>query len=306
MLDLLATGYPSIDHIVPVSHSPAVGETALISHLPGAGTFGGCGPNVAVALARLGFRCGLALPLGDDEAGREYRAYLEAGGIDTRNVHNLPGCQTSHSYLFRNPDGDYQNFFFPGAADAWQGELTLNGLDEVRWGLVTVGYYPYNAQFVQRLSERAIPLAWQLKPDVAAYPRPAVEQFVERSSIIFCNRIEADYLCDGLGIGHLRELLGRGVQIIVLTLGSQGSRIITAGEEIEIPAVTRVIVDTTGAGDAFTAGFLAGHFQQYDLATCGRLAAAAASFALESVGCQTNLPDWKSLHNRYIEAFGEP
>jgi nucleoside kinase len=306
MLDLLATGYPSIDHIVPVSHSPVAGETALISELPGAGTFGGCGPNVAVALARLGFRCGLALALGDDEAGREYRAYLEAGGVDTRNVQHLPGCRTSHSYLFRNPDGDYQNFFFPGAADAWRGELALDGSDAVRWGLVTVGYYPYNAQFVQRLSERAIPLAWQLKPDVAAYPRPALEQFVQQSSIIFCNRIEGEYLCDGLGISDLRELLQLGVQIIVLTLGSQGSRILTASDEIDIPAVTRTVIDTTGAGDAFTAGFLAGHFKQYDLATCGRLAAAAASFALERVGCQTNLPDWNTLQARYTEAFGEP
>ncbi|MBE0689864.1 MAG: carbohydrate kinase family protein, partial [Anaerolineae bacterium] len=78
MLDLLATGYPSMDHIVATSRSPAVGETALLDTPidDDRATFGGCGANVAVALQKLGVRTGVAMVLGDDEAGTRYLAYL--------------------------------------------------------------------------------------------------------------------------------------------------------------------------------------------------------------------------------------
>ena len=166
MRDLLATGYPSMDHIVAVSRSPAIGETALLDFpiSEDQATYGGCGANVAVALQKLGFFTGVAMVLGDDEAGSSYLTYLDTVGVDTSDITRLPGTLTSRSYLFRNPDGEYQNFFLPGAADQWRGELALHGLDEVRYGLVTVGYYAYNRAFVQQLAAHHVPIIWQLKP----------------------------------------------------------------------------------------------------------------------------------------------
>ncbi len=306
MLDLLATGYPSLDHILPVSYSPAVGETALIGGIvdEAAATFGGCGANVAVGLQRLGFQTGVAMVVGDDAPGLRYREYLLAQGVDCRNLTLLPGQTTSRSYLFRNGDGEYQNFFFPGASDAWTGELCLHGLDAVRWGLITVGTTAYNIQFARRLAEQGIPLAWQLKPDIAAYPREALEYFVRVTQLIFCNQIEADYLCRLLGLSDMREVFERGVAVLVMTLGEHGARLLTHDYVYDIPAVSTHVADTTGAGDAFTAGFLAGYLRQYPLPACGRLAAVMASFALEQTGCQTNLPDWQRLCNRYETHFG--
>lgn len=306
MLDLLATGYPSLDHILPVSHSPAVGETALVNGIvdEAAATFGGCGANVAVGLRRLGFQTGVAMVIGDDAPGLRYHDYLIGQGVDCCNLITLPGQKTSRSYLFRNGEGEYQNFFFPGAADAWQGDLQLHGLDAVRRGLVTVGAKAYNIQFALLLAERGIPLAWQLKPDIAAYPREALEYFVRVSQIIFCNQFEAGYLCRLLGLADLRAVFERGVEVVIMTLGRQGARVMTPDYVCDIPAVAAQVEDTTGAGDAFTAGFLAGYLKQYPLPTCGRLAAVMASFALERIGCQTNLPDWQSLCARYKTHFG--
>jgi ribokinase len=62
-------------------------------------------------------------------------------------------------------------------------------------------------------------------------------------------------------------------------------------------------VDSTGAGDGFTAGYLAGHFRKFSPQTCARLGAVLASFVIESVGCQTNLPDWSQLTERYQMFF---
>jgi adenosine kinase len=306
MLDLLATGYPSLDHIVPVSHIPSVGQTALLGTAleQATVTYGGCGANVAVALQKLGFHTGLALVLGDDIGGEEYRAQLLRLGVDCRNVRMLTGEATSTSYLCRAPDGEMVNFFYPGAADAWQGTLALEGLDAVRWGLVTVGYAPYNCAFVEQLGAAHIPLIWQMKGDVAAYPRAVVEQFIAASRILFCNRFEADYVCRTLGLADLREVFTQGVEQVVLTLGGDGSLVMTPQHDEAVPAVPALIVDTTGAGDAYTAGYLAGMWRGYTPAVCGRLGAAAAAFVIEALGCQTNLPDWAALQGRYEDHFG--
>jgi sugar/nucleoside kinase (ribokinase family) len=133
MLDLLSTGYPSLDYICRVSHTPAMGETGLVRSPPSRYTFGGCGANVAVGLARLGFRTGVAMVVGDDGPGQAYISQLQTEGVDTRDVIRLPRSSTSESRLYVNPEGEYQNFFYPGAADGWQGELRLKSLAE-RWG----------------------------------------------------------------------------------------------------------------------------------------------------------------------------
>jgi sugar/nucleoside kinase (ribokinase family) len=306
MLDLLATGYPSLDHIIPATRVPNVGETALIADVADSerATYGGCGANVAVAMQRLGFATGLAMVIGDDDEGTRYGAYLMEQGIDCASVVQWAGSRTSRSYLFRAPDGEYVNFFHAGASDAWAGELQLSGVEHVRWGLVTVGYYPYNAAFVAQLARHNVPLIWQLKADIAAYPRAALEQFANASRIVCCNQLEADYLLRGLGMNSLAKLFALGIEIIVLTLGGAGSRVLTRAKETLVPTVPCNVVDTTGAGDAYTAGFLAGHFRGYQLPVCGRLGTVAAAFAVESIGCQTNLPTWEQLLARYEMNFG--
>ena len=306
MPDLLATGYPSLDHIVASSRCAGPGETSLIADVPeeASATFGGCGANVAVALQRLGFSAGLALVLGDDSGGHLYRDALMKDGVDVRNVALLPGERTSRSYLFRSPDGEYQNYFFPGAADAWRGDLTLEGLDDVRLALVTVNYLPYNLQFADRCAEAGVPLAWQLKPDIAAYPVHAVEAFARASRLVFCNRREARFLLDVIGGADVGALCAFGVEAVVTTLGSEGAVVTTQSGEWTVPAVRVPAVDTTGAGDAFTAGYLAGYLRGLDPARCAQLGTVAASFAVEAVGCQTNLPDNARLQGRLKEAFG--
>lgn len=306
MLDLLATGYPSIDHIVPVSRIPTTGQTALLGESldPTRATFGGCGANVAVALQRLGYQTGLAMVLGADAAGHRYRDYLVKQGIDCRNLIQLRDCASSASYLFRAPDGEAINFFYPGAADSWHDRLSLQGLDKFRWGLVTVGYAPYNRAFVEQLVAAHIPIIWQMKADIAAYPREILAQFVSASRILFCNRLEADYLIKGLGLPSLRDVFAHGVEQVILTLGSEGSQVLTPQGAFYIPIVPANMVDTTGAGDAYTAGFLTGLWHGYEPLICGRLGATAAAFAVEVVGCQTNLPDWSQLQSRYQENFG--
>lgn len=305
-MDVLATGYPSFDYILPVSHSPGIGATALLETVvdDDNATYGGCGLNVAAGLAALGFQPGVAVVLGDDKLGYLYMSRLRSQRIDTLNVTMLPKGRTSRSYLFRNPEGEYQNFFFPGAADQWQGNLQLKGLSNVRYGVLTVGPYHYNRQFVEQVRAANVPLVWELKPDIYAYPAEAMHDFASASTYILMNHIEADFVCQTLGYDSPAMLLNGVTQAALVTEGAKGCAIYSPEETVSVPSVPTTVVDTTGAGDAFTAGILAGTLRGYDLKTSAQLGAVMASFALEKIGCQTNLPAWAKMAERYGEHFG--
>jgi sugar/nucleoside kinase (ribokinase family) len=306
MLDLLATGYPSLDYIFPVSHSPRAGETALLDVVldeveP---LFGGCGANVAVGLRKLGLNTGIAMIVGDDEKGDFYRSYLAEQQVDQQDVIVVPGAKTSRSYLFRNRHGEYQNFFFPGAADQWRGDLCLNRLDGVRYALLTVGPYRYNAQFVEQVRKAGVPLIWQLKSDIFAFPADAIQAFAKASTIILMNHLEAEFMRRSLGLNSLNDLLSGNTTTLIITQGAQGAVLCTAAGRQKVYPCPITVVDTTGAGDGFTIGFLAGLLKGYPLLTCTQMGSVVASFVLEKDGCQTNLPDWEQMESRYRPNFG--
>jgi sugar/nucleoside kinase (ribokinase family) len=304
-MDVLVTGYPSIDHIARVSRSPAVGETARLFEVPDQVTYGGCGTNVGAALARLGFRVGAAVVLGDDRHGTDYLDHLAALGIDTANVITLPGEPTSHSFLFLNPDGQYQNFFLPGAADAWHGHLALIGLESYRFALVSVGQVEYNRQFVAQVGAAGVPLVWAMKSDIVAYPPETVGAFLAASAYVVMNHLEAEYVLQALDRREVESLIGGTTRAIVITRGVRGAQVYTPERMTAVSAVPpREAVDPTGAGDGFTAGFLAGLLRGAPPEVSAQLGAVVASFVMEAVGCQTNLPDWPQALARYKQHFG--
>jgi sugar/nucleoside kinase (ribokinase family) len=308
MLDLLATGYPSLDYIIPVSHSPKVGETALIGDVPAdhEAAFGGCGANVAAALSTLGFQAAIATIVGDDREGFLYTSQMRKLGINTQDIITVRQSKTSRSYLFRNPDGEYQNFFFAGAADEWKGILRLMNLRRIQYALLTVGPYHYNKQFAKLVREADKSLIWQLKPDISAFTQEAMRSFAESSEYILMNHIEADFVKEGLKLNKLDELLSDTTKAVIVTEGEKGCTVYDKDGRCDVKAVTPgELVDSTGAGDGFTAGFIGGLIQGKDHKTCAQMGSVMASYILENIGCQTNLPSWRNFEGRYQSHFGE-
>ncbi|MCK5661749.1 MAG: carbohydrate kinase family protein, partial [Methanosarcinales archaeon] len=72
-----------------------------------------------------------------------------------------------------------------------------------------------------------------------------------------------------------------------------------------VSAIKVDAVDPTGAGDAYRAGFLLAYTKKYPLTVCGQIGSATASFVVERVGCQTNLPTWEMMQERHDAFYDE-
>ena len=170
---------------------------------------------------------------------------------------------------------------------------------------MTVGSYHYNQQFAELLHAQQIPIIWQLKPDIYAYPAGGMARFAQMSQVILMNHLEADYVLNALGMQSPADLINGATQVAVLTRGAEGISIYSQAGEQFVPAKATHIIDTTGAGDGFTAGFIAGLLRGHNLPDCARLGVVLASFVLEKIGCQTNLPNTTQVDTRFKEFFGE-
>jgi ribokinase len=109
-------------------------------------------------------------------------------------------------------------------------------------------------------------------------------------------------MCETLGI--TREALINQVDMAIFTMSGDGSSLYTKGKEHFVPVVPVKLVDPTGAGDAYRAGFLSAYVRGYAPVTCCKIGTVTASFVVEHVGCQTHLPDWNAMTMRYQQHFG--
>lgn len=308
-IQILAVGYPSFDRILRVSRAPAVGETGIILDPPGIpeATAGGCVSNIVVAASRLGVASAPLIVLGNDPDGDRMEALLEQEGVDTGAVRRVAGGKTAGTFLFVEPEGGHQTFYYPGSADEnIPLELPDRFLDSPRYGVITVGNAYHTRFFVDRLSAAGVPLVWSLRNDPHSFPPDLVERLASVCEMLIMNEFEASQLTRLIGVNGLEDLLSGSVKTIVMTLGGLGSRIFQPGRQIEIPvAKAAQVVDPTGAGDAFVGGLLSGLCRGASIETAARIGAVTSAFVVEQWGCQTGLPDWKQMVSRYRTVFGE-
>jgi adenosine kinase len=291
-----------------VNLPPKVGETAIILDPPGIpqSTPGGCVNNIAVTAARLGVGAAPVILVGDDEDGQKMKQALENENVNTSCMHFVEGGKTPGTFLFIEPSGGHQTFYFPGCADEnIIPQISEEILDDLEYGVITVGNPFHTRWFVNLLNNLNIPLVWSLRNDPHAFPNDLALELVKKCKMLVMNEYEARTLVSNLEIDHLESVFSLGVETIVLTMGAEGSKVIQKNAMEVIPSVTpKVILDTTGAGDAFLGGLLAGLCMDVHIYDAARIGATASSFVLEKWGCQTNLPDWMTLSKRFKENFG--
>lgn len=284
-------GHTAVDHILRVPRFPAPHTSTYIrDHQI---LFGGGAANIAAGIARLGVPVTLVSGVGSDFAGSGYEGWLLSLGV-TLDLATDPGACTPTAYVFTDDSGDQITYFDWGASRTFA-KREAPSLDFVHLATADPG-------FNVRVAEKGRFVTFDPGQDIFWYSREQVERILARTKILFANRHEVAHLGGLLGVE--REDLIRNIGTVVMTMDIEGSLLYNGGEEHQIPVVPVKAVDPTGAGDAYRAGFLAAYHRGHaPLAAC-QVGATTASFAVEKAGCQTNLPDWEQMAERYRLHFG--
>ncbi|MBE4739475.1 MULTISPECIES: ribokinase [Streptomyces] len=289
--DLLVVGSANADLVIGVERRPGAGETVLGSDL--AVHPGGKGANQAVAAARLGARTALLARVGDDGHGRLLLDSQRAAGVDTAGV-LVGGAPTGVALITVDPSGDNSIVVSPGA----NGRLTpedVRAADPLLRASRVVSAQleiPLETvvEVVRRLPEGT---RFVLNPSP---PRELPAEVLAACDPLIVNEHEARIIVGGEPSGSpspedwARALLALGPRSVVVTLGAEGALVATAEGSARVAAVKVEAVDTTGAGDAFTAALAwrlgAGSAPAEAAAYAARVGAAAVTRA----GAQVSFP----------------
>ncbi|GFH38378.1 ribokinase [Streptomyces pacificus] len=288
--DLLVIGSANADLVIGVDRRPGPGETVLGSDL--AVHPGGKGANQAVAAARLGARAALLARVGDDAHGRLLLDAQRAAGVDTVGV-LVGGAPTGVALITVDPDGDNSIVVSPGA----NGRLTPGDIRAA--GSLFHASRVVSAQLEIPL-ETVVEAVRSLAPGTRfvlnpSPPRPLPPEVLAACDPLIVNEHEAKAVLGDAQAGDrpadwARALLARGPRSVVVTLGAQGALVATARGVDQVPAVRVDAVDTTGAGDAFTAA-LAWRLGQGDaLVDAAAYASRVGAVAVTKAGAQEAYP----------------
>lgn len=264
---------------------------------------GGNAANIAVACAQLGNQPTLLGSVGHD--ARDYIQRMANQGVMTDYVHysDLP---TATFNVMTDSEGSQVGGFYPGAMHDTAARL---GLERFQNENAVVVLSPHNPSMmnrqVQQCREYGLKLIYDPGQQVSDMSPDFLRAGIEAAEILILNDYEMGLLCKRLETTE--QEIKTKVPIVITTLGEHGS--IIEGKDIEHSikigsAKLDEMIDPTGAGDAYRAGFLHGYVRNWELQACGQLGSVVASFVIEEHGTQAVLSK-QAIAIRYKETFGE-
>jgi sugar/nucleoside kinase (ribokinase family) len=259
----------------------------------------GSAAGTAVGLAKLGLSVATVGAVGDDALGEVLIRALNGFGVDASHVVQKPGVQTSASILPIRPNGDRPALHVVGANAVYS-------IDDVPWPLIETAAHLHlggsdsmrglgrdgAAQILGRAraggATTSMDILSEGSPKLLAILKPCL-QFVDW---FMPNADQARKLMES----HTPEeaaahLLDLGVRGVVLTMGGDGSLLMTADKQIRLSAHDVTVIDTSGCGDAYCAGFIRAIQLGWLPSECMKLGNAAAALVAQGLGSDAGIRD---------------
>ena len=266
--------------------------------------FGGCAMNIAYTLKLLGEEPLPVVVAGRDFPGSDYARHLRRHGVRTDGVHVAEAAHSAHGFIFTDREQNQITGFFGGpsaAADTprWLREHLPAALRREGCGYAILAPdVPGNMIAAARALRRTgVPFLTDPGQNLTDFAAEDARALLDLSDAVMVNEYE---------YATLRRMAAEGVDalaLLVVTRGAQGCfwrcRTDADGEE---RAATATVVDSTGCGDAFRAGFVHARLRGASLGDAARSGAAAAAIVLETAGTQCH--SCGGFRRRYREAWG--
>ena len=316
-IEVIGLGALNMDYLYKVERILDDGEAVVIEALSSPG---GSAANTIYGLAKLGVNTGFAGVLGDDADGKIMLQDFQKVGVDTSQIRVKQEAKTGSVLCLTDKLSRRSLYVVPGANNLLtMDDLELDYLNQAR--ILHLSSFADERQFQVLLK-----LMDRLKPSVKVSFAPGtlhaskelktLAPILARTYILFINHHEIQQLTGENFIAGAETCLKQGCHIVAVTLGkgiryktvTATSYIRDAEHEYIVEAKSRARVsevDTTGAGDAFAAGFLYGLLNRKGLKECGRLGNIASRFCITKMGAREGLPDLAHLAQRYRELYNK-
>ena len=322
-MDVVGLGALNMDYLYRVERIQDDGETTVKDAKQSPG---GSAANTIYGLARLGVKTGFVGVVGDDTDGELLIKDFQKGGVDTSQIKVKHGVKSGSVTGLIDSQGKRSLYVLPAA----NSRLTINDLDVDyvnQAKILHISSFADDRQFkvtldlIRRLNS-SVKVGFAPGALYASQGLKALAPILSRTYVLFINQNEIQQLT-GWGVrAGARTCLKPGCRIVAVTLGQgkklrinkgAAQRTVTAAYirdakneyAIEPPERSATKVDTTGAGDAFAAGFLYGLLKNKGLEVCGRLGNIVAQFSIREMGARAGLPTLAQLSRRYQELYHE-
>lgn len=306
MPEVIVLGDINLDLVAHLAQYPSHGRDELASALVTRG--GGSAANTAQALARCGISTALIGCVGADALARELLDELQASGVDVSPVQCEPATASGLVFVAVTPDGQRTMFTYRGAnvRTSPQG-LDPGAIRGARW--LHVSGYALLEPPQADAAYRALVLAHHAGLEISLDPGPAwvAHQPPESCALLpyvgtFLPNEDEAWTQVGVDdpaddpIEAIRRLEQAGVPATALKLGARGCLIGDGTSTCHVPAFQVPVADTTGAGDAFAAGWIAGHIRGLSARACGLWANAMGAIVAGS-------PRGRGLNRQAVARF---
>ncbi len=277
---------------------PRPGETIL------GGTFkmnpGGKGANQAVAAARLGGDISFVSSIGDDIFGKESLNNFNEAGIDSQYVGIQTGTPSGVALILVDAKGENSIAVASGANSS----ITTSDIDKARSAIRASAFMLIQLEIPVPIVSYCLEIAAQENCKVILNPAPAQalsDEDLKRVSIITPNETEAEILT-GITVNNHESahkaatvLRDKGVEYVIITLGSQGAYVLSSTVDEIVPAQKVTAVDTTAAGDTFNGALAVALSENMELKEAVAFANRAAAISVTRKGAQASVPYRKEL-----------
>lgn len=310
-MDILITGSVAYDYLMTfpgffkehllAEHLEKISLSFLVDSL--VRRRGGIAPNIAYTLALLGGHPRVLATVGEDF--EEYRAWLEAQGVDTLNVKVVPGKYTASYFATTDRSNAQVASFYPGAM-AHAAELSLTEVAGPRPDLVVISPNEPAAMelYVRECQELGIPYVYDPSQQIIRFEGDVLRRGLEGAHALFVNEYEFELIKDKTKM-TVADLMSH-LKFMVVTQGPKGAVVYFSGDQLTVEAVyTDTITDPTGGGDAFRGGFLTGYRLGLAWDLCARLGSLAATYCLEHEGPQAHHFTMQQFLARYRQFYDD-
>lgn len=299
---LLVLGDSNADGAARVPRFPREGDDLPLDDL--SWSSGGAGVNVATAFARLGGLSRLISRVGDDPAAGAALASAERAGVDLSAVQRDPGRATGVCFIVVSPNAErtflsYRGanaFLTPPPGGTWEGARRAHVCGHA---LLSGAQRETALQFLREAEGRGVPLSLDLCLPLAEVHGAGLAEVLPAFELVFANEAELRRLAGGDGAADLDGAAARvvalGARSLVVKRGPLGASLVcipglAGGARVDVPAFPVVARDTTGAGDAFVAGYLWALGHGHDHLMAARFANAAGALTAAADGAARALP----------------